>query len=101
MNDRSYISAVSTSAASGMASFTLESSSTGSGVVVEIELPPKSRAPRHASKLADAVFGHIQAIRALGRTTVNTLEIATALGVPVADVHNTIADLKSRGVIVA
>ena len=48
-----------------------------------------------------AVYAHIQAIRALGRTTINTVEISNALGLPQAIVDGTLDSLKKKGVRVA
>lgn len=48
-----------------------------------------------------AVYSHIQAVRALGRTNINTEEIAKALSLPVGSVNVAIAKLKDKGVRVA
>jgi transcription initiation factor IIE alpha subunit len=48
-----------------------------------------------------AVYSHIQAIRALGRTDINTEEIAKALSIPVVSVNSVIAKLKEKGVRIA
>lgn len=45
-----------------------------------------------------AVYGHIRALRALGRDTVNTVEIAQALGISVKEVDASIANLRAKGV---
>ena len=50
------------------------------------------------SDIEAAVYAHIKALRALGRTTINTEEIATALSIPVASVNGVIAKLKEKGV---
>jgi hypothetical protein len=51
-----------------------------------------------SKKIENAVYAHIRAVRALGRTQINTDEIAKALGLTVAEVNNTIASLRARGV---
>ena len=51
--------------------------------------------------LENAVYGHIQAVRALGRTEITASEIAAALSVPVLDVINALAALTSKGVKIA
>lgn len=51
--------------------------------------------------IENAVFSHISAIRALGRTRVNTREIAVALSLSIDDVHWAIARLQEKGVKVA
>ncbi len=48
-----------------------------------------------------AVYAYIRALRALGRTSVNTLEVARALGIRPSDVDNALGALKSKGVKVA
>ena len=51
-----------------------------------------------SNELQNAVFSYIQAVRALGRTRVNTIEIASALGVNAGRVAEAIAHLESKGV---
>ena len=50
------------------------------------------------SELENAVFGYLQSIRALGRTSINSTEIADALSISLADVHRAITNLENRGV---
>lgn len=45
-----------------------------------------------------AVYNYIQAIRALGRTTINTAEISRALSIPASDVEGVISKLTHKGV---
>ena len=52
-------------------------------------------------KLEKAVYAHIRAIRTLGRTSVNTAEIAAALSIPVIDVDRAVANLRDKGVKLA
>jgi DNA-binding MarR family transcriptional regulator len=60
---------------------------------------PRVRRPTRASKsIQNAVYAHIRAIRALGRTEINTSEIADALSLPVAEVNRAISSLKKKGV---
>ena len=51
-----------------------------------------------SKKIESAVYAHIQAVRALGRTQIEPEEIARALGLSVSQVHGTLAALKSKGV---
>jgi|ERR1700688_3537 len=51
--------------------------------------------------IENAVYAHIQAVRALGRTTINTVEISNALGLPQNVVDGTIDALKKKGIKVA
>lgn len=48
--------------------------------------------------IEDAVYGHIAAVRALGRTSINTAEIAAALGVSLELVESTIEALRARNI---
>jgi hypothetical protein len=51
--------------------------------------------------LEAAVYLHIRAIRTMGRTSINTAEIADALAVSLDDVQRAISALKDKGVKVA
>lgn len=60
---------------------------------------PRVRRPIHARKgVQNAVYAYIRAIRALGRTQINTTEIAEALSLSVAEVNHAISSLKKNGV---
>ena len=48
--------------------------------------------------LQSAVYAYIQAVRALGRNQLNTIEIAEALSIPVTEVNRAIVSLKKKGV---
>jgi hypothetical protein len=56
------------------------------------------RRPAKDDRTVEAVYAHIQAIRALGRTSVNTLEIAEALNLPTKKVSDAVKALGPRGV---
>jgi len=60
--------------------------------------PHTPRRIRAAKSIENAVYAHIRAIRALGRTTINTNDIAAALSLPVAEVNHAISSLKRKGV---
>lgn len=69
----------------------------------EWTLVPGARSTDHqrerARKEAEAaVYSHLRAIRALGRTQINSLDVARALGLPVADVEEAIRNLSDKGV---
>lgn len=51
-----------------------------------------------AKNIENAVYSHIQAIRALGRTRTDTSEIARALGLTQSVVEKTISSLTKKGV---
>jgi hypothetical protein len=46
----------------------------------------------------NAVYAYIRAVRALGRTEINTREVAAALSLPVVKVDGAISSLKKKGV---
>ena len=48
--------------------------------------------------IRNAVYLHIQAVRSMGRTSINTAEIAEALGVPRSYVDAAVKSLSDRGV---
>jgi DNA-binding MarR family transcriptional regulator len=58
----------------------------------------RTRAPLSRKNVLNAVYAHIRAIRALGRTEVNTSDIAEALSLPVAEVNRAVSSLKKKGV---
>jgi hypothetical protein len=62
---------------------------------------PRRRASRasHVSKgIENAIYAHIRAIRALGRTAINTRELASALSLSIGEVNRAISSLKKKGV---
>lgn len=58
-------------------------------------------AAERSKQVEDALYGYLQAMRALGRETIDVTEAARALGVSVAEVLNAAGALKERGVEVA
>jgi len=65
---------------------------------------PISNSPRvrrttlSSARVQNAVYAHIRAIRALGRTKINTAEVADALLLSVGEVNRAISSLKGKGV---
>jgi hypothetical protein len=59
---------------------------------------PSVRHIRASKGVQNAVYAYIRAIRALGRTKINTCEIADALSLSVAEVNLAISSLKKNGV---
>ena len=53
---------------------------------------------RDRKRIEGAVYDYIQAVRALGRTRITTVEIARALRLPVTAVDRTVANLRHKGV---
>lgn len=62
------------------------------------DLGEQAAATRYLKAVEDAVYSHIRAIRSLGRTRINTAEIAMALSIPQRDVDRAVASLRGRGV---
>jgi hypothetical protein len=85
-------------------SFTLGpsvSTTTTAGSVTFTISGPAYAAPARAvtpKQIENAVYAHIQAVRALGRTQIAPEEIARALGLSLSEVQGTIAALRQKGV---
>jgi hypothetical protein len=81
-----------------------ENSQANTSAVLEAPLLGKTvqimenRKPRRDSAVQDAVYSHIRAIRRLGRTNINTTEIADALSLDVDEVNRAVTKLKKKGV---
>jgi hypothetical protein len=86
----------------------MNSSSTSSVLVLSTEsnsgspeirakAPSKSKR-RLDAKIVKAVYMHIRAIRTLGKSRVDTVDIAQALNVSVDDVNRTLRALRKKGV---
>jgi hypothetical protein len=65
---------------------------------VQVTLSPTERAKRTNRNVENAIYAHIRAIRALGRETINTIDIAEALSLPVSAVNRAISALEKKGV---
>jgi hypothetical protein len=86
----------------GTSTSTSSGTSYGYGVVPNPPHTPRAQtSSSDAKKLESGVYGYIRAIRAMGRTSVNTVEIAQALKVSVEDVERTLVALEKKGVKVA
>ena len=70
-------------------------STTSGNVMVS---PSTGPPPASKKQLRLAILTHIQAIRALGRTEINTQEIADALCISVQEVNDELEVLKKQGV---
>ncbi len=78
--------------------FFISESSTEDRVSVKVGTQRKSAGRKNSVALENAVYTYIQAVRALGRKQVNTLDIAEALSIPVSQVTSTLHSLKKKGV---
>jgi Mn-dependent DtxR family transcriptional regulator len=61
----------------------------------------KAAAAHGVKNIENAVYAHIQAMRALGKTRVNTVDIAKALNLSLSEVEKTISALRHKGVKIA
>ena len=80
---------------------TSTSSSTAGTVSIAITSVGSLASPRSLADIESAVFSHIQAVRTLGRSEINTAEIAQALSLPQELVIAAVARLRGKGVRVA
>ena len=92
-----------TSSASGTAGIypILPTSTSASRSQVETSsspFQPTGKLSKKEKKIEAAVYSHIKAIRALGRTVINTVEIDESLSLPIEDVNRIVSRLKEKGV---
>lgn len=75
-------------------------SSTATSVSSDIQTVPArgQRTRRRKQDIESAIYSHVRALRALGRTRVNTAEIAKALDLPIHVVDEIVAKLTRKGV---
>jgi biotin operon repressor len=86
---------------SGSFHFSHTSNATSASVMIAPANIRSRQQPATIKAAENAVYAHIQALRSLGRETINTADIAVALGLSVEAVNRAAAALKSRGVKVA
>ena len=73
--------------------------STRDTVVTSGDSSPRRSRPGHKVRDVErAVYAHIQALRALGQTTVNSVEISRALSLPLDRVEGALRQLQDKGV---
>jgi winged helix-turn-helix DNA-binding protein len=66
--------------------------------VLVSDVPHTRPSVRASRRVENAVYAYIRAIRALGRDTINTIEIAEALSLTVPEVNRAISALEKKGV---
>jgi len=71
------------------------SSNTSSNIIIS---PSAARYSVPKKQMQHAILAHIKAVRVLGRTEINTQEIANSLNISVKEVNDTIDALKKQGV---
>lgn len=97
MTDEQHRFNLTTSAESTFGSLAdYETVSDGQLLAFQVKRRRRPAAPSH--KVIDAVFGHIQAMRALGHTSLNTADIAKALSLPQSQVDHAVRQLSTKGV---
>ena len=77
---------------------TVETIATTSTTAGSIAVFPVDTKERTVDELEAAVYSHIQALRALGHTTVKTSDIAAALSLSLGVVNAIVVRLKNKGV---
>ena len=82
----------------GYATGTFVNTPGATGTSGYIEASPSPEPPVSKNKLRLAILAHIRAIRTLGRTEINTQEIADALSISVQEVNDVLEALKKHGV---
>jgi hypothetical protein len=58
----------------------------------------RRRRVRASTNVQNAVYAYVRAMRSLGRTKVNTSEVAEALSLQVVEVNRAISSLKKKGI---
>ena len=76
----------------------LSAETTTSGLVPVSDVPHTRHRGRVSKSTENAIYSHIRAIRALGRTEINTNEIASSLSLPVSKVNRAVSSLRKKGV---
>lgn len=89
-------------------SFYTKSSSTDRDILASVSESTRHRVPvggdnrqrvlANQQQIETAVYSHIKAMRALGRTSLNTTEIARALSISRKDVERAVPNLRDKGV---
>lgn len=75
-----------------------DTSTTSGQPVLSRQVLSPGRTAIASKKIESAVYSHIRAMRALGRTKVETAEIAKSLGLSVSAVNRTLETLRKKGV---
>jgi hypothetical protein len=87
----------STSTSSRLILSTESTTTRGQFQVSDIPNVRRRQARTHKS-VQNAVYAYVRAIRALGRTKINTREVADALAISIFEVNAAISALKKKGV---
>lgn len=91
----------STEAGTSQTATSNTTTTSGAYEIVSFAGLPVAKRKNDRPETENAVYAYIQAMRGLGRNTINTVEIAKALHLSVPVVHSAIAKLQSKGVKLA
>ncbi len=97
MTNRANVRMLGQSSSSGRFVTSTSSTST-SHVTVRGDGRLKRKRPVSDKDVEAAVYAYVRAVRALGRTSINTLEISKSLEIPLAKVEKTVSELRSKGI---
>jgi hypothetical protein len=73
------------------------SNTTGTSAGATYPIGPKVTTNRATAEIENAVYGHLRALRALGRTKLNVSEVAEALKIPATAVLGAVNALREKG----
>jgi len=88
----------SISSTSSLLILSTESTTTKGQFQVDDTHNVRTHRARSSKSVQNAVYAYVRAIRALGRTKVNTSEVANALSLPVNQVNGVLESLRKKGV---
>ena len=97
--DKAFLTATSTGSNVSVSVETFTSTTTSPWVDRVVVAKVEKDREQELRRIETAVFSHIKAIRALGKTSVNTAEIADALSISLQDVDRAVTGLKQKGVL--
>lgn len=98
MDQRKLNTDVSTSSMTPLVISVLGTSTSAGQMFVANTAPPR-KGPPQDKKIEDAIYSHLQAVRALGHTQVTVSEVASALRLDATVVQHHMHALRDRGVI--
>ena len=98
MTNRATVRVIGRGSSSGK--FVTSTSSTSTSEVAPVQgiYRHKRKRPVSDKDVEAAVYAYVRAVRALGRMSINTLEISRSLEIPLAKVEKTVSELRSKGI---
>ena len=98
MTNRANVRVLGRSSSSGRFVTSTSSTSTSEVTTVRGNYKHKRKRPVSDKDVEAAVYAYVRAVRALKRTSINTLEISKSLEIPLAKVEKTVSELRSKGI---